>query len=177
LQASSLAGVFAALLGLVAVALAAYAPRYHQASAGSALYLAVYNLALLAALAVFAAANMVTFLVAWESVALLCYLLILRHPRSDTVASRAFWFLALSEAGFVLIIAAFVVLAAKTHSMQLDVIAARAHLVSPGWRDAAYLLALTGFGFKAGLVPLHVWLPEAHPVAPADGSASCPGWW
>jgi hydrogenase-4 component B len=175
LQASSLAGVFVALLGLVAVALAAYAPRYHRANAGSALYLATYNLAVAAALAVFAAADVVTFLVAWESVALLCYLLILRHPRDDTVASGAFWFLALSETGFVLIIAALVILATKTHSMQLDVIAARAHLVSPGWRDAAYLLALTGFGFKAGLVPLHVWLPEAHPVAPADGSAFLSG--
>jgi hydrogenase-4 component B len=175
LQASSLAGVFTALLGLVAVALAAYAPRYHQASTGTGLYLATYNLALLAALAVFAAANVVTFLVAWESVALLCYLLILRHPRRGEVAGGAFWFLALSETGFVLIIAAFVILAAKTHSMQLGVIAAHAHLVTPAWRDTAYLLALTGFGFKAGLVPLHVWLPEAHPVAPADGSAFLSG--
>jgi hydrogenase-4 component B len=175
LQASSLAGVFTALLGLVAVALAAYAPRYHQASTGTGLYLATYNLALLAALAVFAAANVVTFLVAWESAALLCYLLILRHPRRREVAGGAFWFLALSETGFVLIIAAFVILAAKTHSMQLGVIAAHAHLVTPAWRDTAYLLALTGFGFKAGLVPLHVWLPEAHPVAPADGSAFLSG--
>jgi hydrogenase-4 component B len=175
LQASSLAGVFAALLGLVAVALAAYAPRYHQPTGGSAAYLAVYNLALMAALAVFAAANVVTFLVAWESAALLCYLLILRHPGRDSVAGGAFWFLALSETGFVLIIAAFVILASKTHSMQLDMIAARAHLVPAGWRDAAYLLALAGFGFKAGLVPLHVWLPEAHPVAPADGSAFLSG--
>jgi len=175
LQASSLAGVFTALLGLVAVALAAYAPRYHQATAATAVYLAVYNLALVAALAVFAAANVVTFLVAWESVALLCYLLILRHPRREAVASGAFWFLALSETGFVLIVAALVILATQTHSMQLDVIAARAHLVPAGWRNAAYLLALTGFGFKAGLVPLHVWLPEAHPVAPADGSAFLSG--
>jgi formate hydrogenlyase subunit 3/multisubunit Na+/H+ antiporter MnhD subunit len=113
--------------------------------------------------------------VAWESVALLCYLLILRNPRRQEVASGAFWFLALSETGFVLIVAAFVILATKTHSMQFDVMAARAHLVTPAWRDAAYLLALAGFGFKAGLVPLHVWLPEAHPVAPADGSAFLSG--
>jgi formate hydrogenlyase subunit 3/multisubunit Na+/H+ antiporter MnhD subunit len=174
-QASSLAGVFAGLLGLIAVAIAAYAPRYHRAGPGSGLYLACYNLALVACLAVFAAANLVTFLVAWESVALLCYLLILRNPRRQEVASGAFWFLALSETGFVLIVAAFVILATKTHSMQFDVMAARAHLVTPAWRDAAYLLALAGFGFKAGLVPLHVWLPEAHPVAPADGSAFLSG--
>ncbi len=135
----------------------------------------MFNLALAACLGVLAAANVVTFLVAWESVALLCYLLILRNPRQPEVAGGAFWFLALSETGFVLVVAAFVILAAKTHTMQLDLIAARAHLVPAGWRDAAYLLALTGFGFKAGLVPLHVWLPEAHPVAPADGSAFLSG--
>ncbi|HYS31209.1 MAG TPA: proton-conducting transporter membrane subunit, partial [Streptosporangiaceae bacterium] len=175
LQATSLGGVFVALLGLVAVALAAYAPRYHQAGPGAGVYLGVLNLALLACLGVLAAANVVTFLVAWESVALLCYLLILRYPQRPAVAIGAFWFLALSETGFVLAVAAFVILATKTHSMQLDVIAARAHLVPAGWRDAAYLLVLTGFGFKAGLVPLHVWLPEAHPVAPADGSAFLSG--
>jgi hydrogenase-4 component B len=174
-QASSLAGVFVTLLGLIAVAIALYAPRYHQASRATAVYLAVFNLALLAALAVFAAGNVVTFLVAWESVALLCYLLILRHPGRTDSANGAFWFLALSETGFVFIVAAFVILATKAHSMQLGVIAAHAHLVTPGWRDAAFLLALTGFGFKAGLVPLHVWLPEAHPVAPADGSAFLSG--
>ena len=175
LQATSLAGVFAALLGLVAVGIALYMPRYDAPGRGSGPYLAVYNLALVASAAVLAAGGVVTFLVAWESMALLSYLLILRHPRQEAVARGAFWFLALSEAGFVLIIAAFVMLATKTHAMELSVIAARAHLVTPGWRDTAYLLALTGFGFKAGLVPLHVWLPEAHPVAPADGSAFLSG--
>ncbi len=175
LQASSLAGVFAALLGLVAVAIAAYAPRYHRARPGTAAYLGVLNLALVACLAVLVAANVVTFLVAWESVALLCYLLILRHHERPEAASGAFWFLALSETGFVLVVAAFVILATKTHSVQLDLIAARSPQVPAGWRDCAYLLALTGFGFKAGLVPLHVWLPEAHPVAPADGSAFLSG--
>jgi hydrogenase-4 component B len=175
LQATSLAGVFVALLGLIAVATAAYVPRYHEPGHGTGLYLGVYNLALLASLTVLAAGNVVTFLVAWETMALLCYLLILRRPRRSDAAAGAFWFLALSEVGFVAIVAAFVILAAKTHTMQLDLIATRAHLVSGDWRVAAYLLALIGFGFKAGLVPLHVWLPEAHPVAPADGSAFLSG--
>ncbi len=175
LQATSLAGVFVALLGLIAVAIAAYAPRYHEPGRATGLYLGAYNLALLASLVVLAAGNVVTFLVAWETMALLCYLLILRRPRRREVAAGAFWFLALSEVGFVPIVAAFVILAAKTHTMQLGLIADRAHLVSGDWRDAAYLLALVGFGFKAGLVPLHVWLPEAHPVAPADGSAFLSG--
>jgi hydrogenase-4 component B len=175
LQMTSLAGVFTALLGVVAVAIALYAPRYHEPGRGTAMYLAAYNLALLACLGVLAAGGMVTFLVAWETMSLACYLLILRRPRSGEVARGAFWFLALSEIGFVLVVAAFVILSAKTHATQLDMMTARAHLVPGGWRAAAYLLALLGFGFKAGLVPLHVWLPEAHPVAPADGSAFLSG--
>ena len=175
LQVTSLAGIFAVLLGIIAVAIALYVPRYHEPSAGTALYLTAYNLAVLASLAVLTAGDVVTFLVAWESMALLCYFLILRHPRSTRVAAGAFWFLALSEIGFVLIVAAFVILATQAHSTQLEIIAARAGLVPGAWREAAYLLALTGFGFKAGLVPLHVWLPAAHPVAPADGSAFLSG--
>ncbi|HEY6309368.1 MAG TPA: proton-conducting transporter membrane subunit, partial [Streptosporangiaceae bacterium] len=175
LQLTSLAGVFVAVLGIVAVAIALYAPRYHQPARGTTIYLAVYNLALLACLAVLAAGGMVTFLVAWETMSLACYLLILRHLRRVEVARGAFWFLALSEIGFLLVVAAFVILSTKTGATQLDVMAARGHLVPGGWRAAAYLLALTGFGFKAGLVPLHVWLPEAHPVAPADGSAFLSG--
>ena len=171
---TSLAGVFVALLGVVAVAIAWYAPRYHEPGRGTAVYLAAYNLALLACLAVLAAGGMVTFLVAWESMSLTCYLLILRHARSDESARGAFWFLALSEIGFLLIVAAFVILSAKTTPPSWTRWRPR-HLVPGGWRAAAYLLALVGFGFKAGLVPLHVWLPEAHPVAPADGSAFLSG--
>ena len=175
LQMTSLAGVFVALLGVVAVAIAWYAPRYHEPAHGTGVYLAAYNLALLACLAVLAAGGMVTFLVAWETMSLACYLIILRHPRSSASARGAFWFLALSEIGFLLVVAAFVILSAKTHATRLDAMAAGAHLVPGGWRAAAYLLALVGFGFKTGLVPLHVWLPEAHPVAPADGSAFLSG--
>jgi hydrogenase-4 component B len=175
LQATSLAGVFTALLGVVAVAIACYAPRYHEPSRGTALYLAAYNVALLGCLAVLAAGGMVTFLIAWETMSLACYVLILRHPRSMPVARGAFWFLALSEAGFLLVVAAFVILSSKTGFTTLSGIAAHSGSVPGGWRAAAYLLALLGFGFKAGLVPLHVWLPEAHPVAPADGSAFLSG--
>ncbi len=175
LRATPLAGVFVALLGLVALAIGGYAPRYHKPSAGSVPYLLCYNLAMVASLGLLVAGNITTFLVAWESMALLCYLLILRYHRRDGVAAGGFWFLALSEVGFVLIVAAFVIMASRTGSGDFVTIAARASAVPIGWRTAAYLLALVGFGFKAGLVPLHVWLPEAHPIAPADGSAFLSG--
>jgi hydrogenase-4 component B len=170
-----LAAPFILLLGMIAVANGLFAPRYHEPGRGTAVYLFVYNLALLASLAVLAAGDVVAFLVAWESMAVACYLLILRHHRRAGVARGAFLFIALSEAGFVLIVLAFAILATHTGSLDLPTIAHRAAHVSAGWRTTAFLLALVGFGFKAGLVPLHIWLPAAHPVAPADGSAFLSG--
>ena len=170
-----LAAPFIALLGLVAGAIALYSPRYHDPAPGTAAYLLVYNLALLASLAVLIAGNIVAFLVAWETMALLCYLVILRHHTRTGVAQAAFLFIALSEIGFLMIVLAFAILATQTGSLDLGTIAARAGHIHAGWRSAAYVLALCGFGFKAGLVPFHIWLPAAHPVAPADGSAFLSG--
>jgi hydrogenase-4 component B len=170
-----LAAVFVALLGLLALSIGLYAPRYHELSGGSSWYLPVFNLALFASLAVLVAGNAVVFLVAWESMTLFSYLLVLRHHRRAGVARAAFLFLALGEAGFAMIIAAFAILATHTGTLDFAGIAAHAGAVPPGWRDAAFVLALIGFGFKAGLVPLHIWLPEAHPAAPADGSGFLSG--
>ena len=121
------------------------------------------------------AGNVVAFLVASETMALLCYLMILRHHKRPGVAHGAFLFIALSEIGFLMIMLAFAILATQTGSLDLATIAARAGQVHAGWRTAAYLLALFGFGFKAGLVPFHIWLPAAHTVGPADGSAFLSG--
>ena len=175
LRFTPLAAAFIVLLGIVAVAIALYAPRYHVPGRGTAVYLAVYNLALVASAIVLAAGSVVTFLVAWESMALFSYLVILRHQEREEVARGAFLFLALSEIGFALIVAAFAILATQTHTLDLATIAARAGHIGSGWRTAAFLLALIGFGFKAGVVPFHIWLPAAHPVAPADGSAFLSG--
>lgn len=175
LDTRPLAGAFVALLGVVALGAGLYAPRYHRPGRGSVVYLVAFQLALIASLAVLLADNVATFLVAWESMALLCYLLVLRRHAEPGVAAGAFWFLALSEVGFAMIVAAFVILSSRTGSTDFGTIAARAGAVPAGWRSVAYVLALLGFGFKAGLVPLHVWLPEAHPVAPSDGSAFLSG--
>lgn len=175
LRATPLASAFVTLLGLVSLAIGLYTPRYHQPGSGTGLYLLVYNLALIASLTVLVAANVTTFLVAWESMTLVSGLIVLRYSRRRGVLQGTFLFLALGEVGFVMVVAAFVIMATQCHSLDFAQIITRAPQVPGGWRDAAFVLALTGFGFKAGLVPLHIWLPEAHPVAPADGSAFLSG--
>jgi hydrogenase-4 component B len=175
LRLDPLAAVFVALLGLVALAIGLFAPRYHGTAGAGVWYLPVFNLALFASLAVLVSGNTVVFLVAWESMTLFSYLVVLRHHRRPGVARAAFVFLAIGEAGFALIVASFAILATHTGTLDLGQIAAHTSAVPAGWRDAAFALALVGFGCKAGLVPVHIWLPEAHPAAPADGSAFLSG--
>lgn len=175
LRATPLSAAFIVLLGLVTLALGCSAPRSHHPGRGTAAYLAAYNLAVLASLAVLVAANVTTFLVAWESMTLTATLVVLRHRRQRGVTEGAFLFLALGEVGFALIVIAFVILVTQCHSLDLAVIASRVGTIDSSWKGAALVLALVGFGFKAGLVPFHIWLPAAHPVAPADGSAFLSG--
>jgi hydrogenase-4 component B len=175
LRAAPLAGAFLVLLGLVTLAIGCYAPRYHRPGRGTAVYLFAYNLAALASLAVLVTGDVTSFLVAWESMTLASSLVILRHYRRAGVGEGAFLFLALGETGFAMVVAAFVILATHAHSLDLSVIAAHAGSIPLRWRSTAFVLALLGFGFKAGLVPMHIWLPAAHPVAPADGSAFLSG--
>ncbi len=175
LRLSPLAAAFIVLLGLIALAIGLFAPRYHRAGPGTAFYLCAYNLALLASLGVLVAGNAIVFLVAWESMTACSYLLILRHHQWRGVTAGGFLFLALGELGFALIIAAFAILSVKTGTLDLATMGARSHSIPGDWRSGIFVLALVGFGFKAGVVPLHIWLPEAHPVAPADGSGFLSG--
>jgi hydrogenase-4 component B len=174
-RVNPMSAVFVIALGLVAMAIGAYMPRYHHPGAGTGIYLLAYHGALVASLAVLAAGSITVFLVAWESMTLTSYLLILRRHRDPEVARGAFLFLALGELGFALIVGALVVLSAQAGSTSLATIAAHAPRLGAGWADAVFVMALVGFGFKAGLVPLHIWLPAAHPVAPSDGSGFLSG--
>jgi hydrogenase-4 component B len=174
-QAQPLGSPFIFLLGLVAVAIALYAPSYHEPAPATAVYLCALNVALLASLVVLVSANAVVFLVAWETMALASYILIVRNHARAGVRAAGFLFVVLSEVGFALIVGAFAALAVKTGSLDLAQMAERAGQLSTGWRGGIFVLALVGFGFKAGLVPFHVWLPVAHPAAPADGSAFLSG--
>src|SRR5581483_6340426 len=73
------------------------------------------------------------------------------------------------------LIAAFLILAAAAGVMGFQRLAAAATSLDPLLRDVVFLLGLVGFGTKAGVIPLHVWLPRAHPVAPSHVSALMSG--
>ena len=117
-----------------------------------------------------AAADAVSFLLLWELMALASTVLVLtEHSRRAEVRSAALWYAGMTQLSFVLILLGFGVLAASAGSLSFASMAA----VDPGTPAAsvAFVLLALGFATKAGIVPLHVWLPRAHPVAPSHVSA------
>ena len=176
LRLDGLSAFFLILIGVVGAAVAVYGFGYTEAYEGrySLRWLgALLNVLLLSLSVQVMADNALTFLMAWEAMSLSAYLLVLtEHDQPGTVRA-ANWYIAITHAGFAALVAMFLLLSAG--ELTSSFAAMRAASLAPGVRDAAFVLALFGFGAKAGVVPLHVWLPMAHPVAPSHVSALMSG--
>ena len=119
-----------------------------------------------------AASNVTTFLFLWELMAVTSLFLVLTdHAHRMEVQAAGQWYAVMTQVGAAALILGLVLLATRSGSQSFAVIALKSpHL--PAWvRSTAFLLAVVGFGSKAGAVPLHVWLPRAHPEAPGPVSA------
>jgi formate hydrogenlyase subunit 3/multisubunit Na+/H+ antiporter MnhD subunit len=140
--------------------------------AGSRTAAAVLPLFVASMLLVPAAASVTTLLVLWELMALTSLVLVLaEHRMRRSVTDAGLWYAAMTHAGLVAILLGLVVFAAQTGGESYAALRAGAGDLSPGLRSLVFVLIFLGFGSKAGMVPLHVWLPRAHPEAPSHVSA------
>ena len=114
-----------------------------------------------------------TFLLSWESMSLASWALVMAHHREDDNARAGYVYLLMASFGTLALLLAFALLAGPAGGYAFD--AMRAAAPSPGVAGLAFMLALIGAGSKAGIVPLHVWLPLAHPAAPSHVSALMSG--
>ena len=113
------------------------------------------------------------FMVAWEVMALSSYFLVTTDHLQAENRHAGFLYLLMAHVGAIAILLSFGVMQGGSWQFTFD--AMRGAHLAPAWAAAAFLLALLGFGGKAGLLPLHVWLPEAHPAAPSPVSALMSG--
>jgi hydrogenase-4 component B len=136
---------------------------------------AATNLFLASMLLVLLADGAYGFLLAWELMAVSSYLLVVHEHGTRDVRRAGFVYLAMTHLGTAFLVVAFLLLRGAAGSW--DFLSMRAAVVSldPRMRDVVFLLALVGCGTKAGMIPLHVWLPRAHPVAPSHVSALMSG--
>ncbi|OBH10133.1 hypothetical protein A9X04_20910 [Mycobacterium sp. E3247] len=167
LSLDPLGGFFMALTGAVAIVAGLYTIGYARREQLGPVTLAVLPAFVAAMLLVPAAASVTTFLLVWELMAVASLVLVLAHHTRPEVRSAALVYAVMTQLGFVAILVGLMVLSAAGAADRF----ADLHRIPQGACTAVFLLTLAGFGSKAGLVPLHAWLPRAHPEAPSPVSA------
>jgi formate hydrogenlyase subunit 3/multisubunit Na+/H+ antiporter MnhD subunit len=171
----SLTSLFLFLLGSTSAGVSIFAAGYFRRGEGTdaGLLCLQYHLFLASMGLVLLANDAYAFMVAWEMMALSSYFLVTTQHGIPEIRSAGFLYLLIAHVGAIAILLSFGVMQGGSWQFTFD--AMRAANLQPHWAAAAFLLAVFGFGAKAGLVPLHVWLPEAHPAAPSPVSALMSG--
>jgi hydrogenase-4 component B len=164
---------FLLVLALLAVPIAIYSLGYvaHGALGRRSAFVGVGFSVLMGAVEmVFVADGVIVFLFAWELMTLANAALVTTEHERPESRRAAFLYLVMSHVATGCLIGAFLMVSSFTGSLNLPRIAAGGPL-SGRTRDVIFALFFAGFGVKAGVIPLHVWLPEAHPAAPSNVSA------
>ena len=175
LRLDALSAFFLALLGLASAGISVFAGGYFRQGEGTApgLLCLHYHLFLASMAMVLLADDAYAFMVTWEVMALSSFFLVTTNHRIAEIRRAGFLYLLVAHVGAISILLCFGVLQANTGDYTFANM--RAQSLPPFWASCAFGLALFGFGAKAGLLPLHVWLPEAHPAAPSPVSALMSG--
>jgi formate hydrogenlyase subunit 3/multisubunit Na+/H+ antiporter MnhD subunit len=175
LRRDALSSVFLFLLGAASAGISLFGAGYFRRGQGTlpGLLCLQYHLFLAAMGGVLLADDAYAFMVTWEAMALASYFLVTTQHRIPEIRQAGFLYILIAHLGAIGILLSFGVMQGGSWQFTFD--AMRAAELSPAWASAAFLLAMLGFGAKAGLVPMHVWLPEAHPAAPSPVSALMSG--
>ncbi|HEX7598433.1 MAG TPA: proton-conducting transporter membrane subunit, partial [Polyangia bacterium] len=133
-----------------------------------------FNVLMAAMVTVLAARSTVLFLVAWEAMTLSSYILV-TFEHEEAEVRRAGWvYLVAAHVGEACLLAMFLLLDHRAGGLGFDAFSAMP-APSAGFSAGIFILAVVGFGIKAGFLPFHVWLPEAHAAAPSHVSALMSG--
>lgn len=158
------------LCGLAALYGGAYLWAYREKRALGAPWF-FFNLLTASMVLVVLARNGVLFLISWEAMALASFFLVTFEDEREEVRQAGWIYLIATHIGTAFLLIFFGLLGRESGSLDFD----KFSVVPSAIANVLFLLALVGFGTKAGLWPLHVWLPEAHPAAPSHVSAVMSG--
>ena len=175
LRLDGLAALMVATIALVSAAAALFGITYAQeeyAGRGVGVMGFFMNLFVAAMMMVAVADNALWFIVFFELMSLASFFLVTFEQDAEAIGAGWLYFV-IAHAGSMLVLIAFLLLFAVTGS--LDFATFRGAAVPASTASIVFLLALFGFGAKAGMIPLHVWLPRAHPAAPSHASALLSG--
>ena len=175
LRLDSLSALFLILIGGVSAGVSAFAAGYFRKGEGTppGLICLEYHVFLASIVMLVLADDAYAFMVAWETMAFSSFFLVMANHRIPEIRNAGYLYMLVAHIGALGILLCFGVLQANTGDYTFANM--RAQQLSPFWASVAFVLAVFGFGAKAGLLPLHAWLPEAHPAAPSPFSALMSG--
>ncbi len=179
LNLNPLSSFFLIIIGIIVISISCYGPEYvsndHDKQPTSALTTMYFftGLFISSMYLVLLAADVITFMLAWELMSISSYFLVIHNHEQHANRQAALIYLLMAQTSGLLILFAFGILIKISGSFSF----ALWHniLLPPNMAHLAFFLAFLGFGMKAGVVPLHIWLPKAHPVAPSHISALMSG--
>jgi hydrogenase-4 component B len=170
LRPDALSGLFLLVTGLVFLPVSIFAanslPRLLRCYSVR-VYAVIYFVLLVSIVWILLSGDVFSFLVAWEIMSILCYLLVNFEHEEEANRKAGYLTLAISEAGALAAALGLLLLAANAGSLDFALLKATGVTLDGGMRLLIFLLTFFGFGVKAGLVPVNVWLPPAYTAAPA----------
>ncbi len=178
LSADPFSAFFLLVISFLSLAASIFAIGYtreYQKRKNIALLGFFYNFFILAMLFVVTVQNAFYFLLFWELMSLASYFLVVFEHEKPEARSAGTLYLIMTHVGTAFITAAFLLLYIHAGSFSFDAFRAAAGTLSPALKNVVFLAVLIGFGTKAGVIPLHIWLPQAHPQAPSHVSALMSG--
>ena len=175
LRLDSLAAYFLMVIGAASAGISTFAAGYFRRGEGTppGLLCLEYHVFLASMVGVVLADDAYAFMVMWETMALSSFFLVTANHRIPEVRSAGYLYIVMAHIGAIAILLCFGVLQANTGDYTFANM--RVQPLTPFWASIGFLLAVLGFGAKAGILPLHIWLPEAHPAAPSPVSALMSG--
>lgn len=171
-----LSGFFLAVVGIIVISVACYGPNYMREfeKKGTITLMSFFTGLFVSGMyLVLLAHDVFSFMLSWELMSVSSYFLVAYHHEQAANRKAALVYLLMAQASGLLILFAFSILIKFADNIGFDALCAAK--ISPAWGSLAFFLAFFGFGMKSGIVPLHVWLPQAHPVAPSHISALMSG--
>lgn len=173
-----LSAFFLLIISVVAMMASLYGIGYRKQSGGhyrSESFGFFYALFLAGLFLVPAANNALFFLVVWEIMSLASYFLVVTEYHDEKNVRAGFLYFLMTHFGTAFITLSFFLAEQATGSFDFDMWRTAFGSIDTMTLNWIYGLALLGFGTKAGIIPLHIWLPEAHPAAPSHVSALMSG--
>ncbi|MBF0608565.1 MAG: hydrogenase 4 subunit B [Magnetococcales bacterium] len=179
LRLDPLSGFFIFIVGLLSFFVSIYSIGYVGGlAAGKPIkrLIVFYNIFIAAMFMVSLADDALCFIVAWEVMATASYFLVMFDNARSENRRAAYLYIVMAHIGAFFILSSFGVMAGFTAGFEGYTFDAMREARLPlKWANVAFLLSFLGFAAKAGVIPFHVWLPEAHPVAPSNVSALMSG--